>query len=153
MDVIIQFFINWGYLGLFISALIAGTVVPLSSEVVLVACIGLKLDPILCTLMATLGNMLGGMTCYGLGYLGKMEYIEKYFGVKQDKIHKAEKFIHDKGAWMAFFSFIPFLGEAIGVTLGLMRANVRITMFSMFIGKAFRYIAITLSTLGIISAL
>ena len=153
MDVIIQFFINWGYLGLFISALVAGTVVPLSSEVVLVACLTLKLDPVLCVLMATLGNMLGGMTCYGLGYLGKMEWIDRYFGVKQEKIHKAEKFIHDKGAWMAFFSFIPFLGEAIGVTLGLMRADIKITMFAMFIGKSLRYIAIALSTLGVISTL
>ena len=50
---------------------------------------------------------------------------------------------------MAFFMFIPFLGEAIGVVLGLMRANAWITSFSMLLGKSFRYIAIATTALGL----
>jgi len=45
--------------------------------------------------------------------------------------------------------FIPFLGEAIGVVLGLMHANVWITSLSMFLGKSFRYIAIAATALGL----
>lgn len=153
MDALLQFMIEWGYLGMFLSALIAGTVLPFSSEAVLVACIGMGLDPVICILAATAGNMVGGMTCYWLGLLGNMEWIEKYFGVKQDKLERAKRFVHGRGAWMAFFSFIPFLGEAIGVVLGLMRANVWITMLAMFLGKSFRYIAIAAATLGITSVL
>lgn len=149
MDALIQFFIEWGYLGMFLSALIAGTVLPFSSEAVLVACISMGLDPILCVIAATAGNMVGGMTCYWLGRMGNMKWIEKYFGVKQDKLDRAYRFIHGRGAWMAFFSFIPFLGEAIGVVLGLMRANAWITALAMFIGKIFRYIAIAAAALGL----
>ena len=110
MDAILQFMIEWGYLGMFLSALIAGTVVPFSSEAVLVACISMGLNPVGCVLAATAGNMIGGMTCYWLGTLGNMKWIEKYFGVDQKKLERAERFVKGRGAWMAFFMFIPFLG-------------------------------------------
>lgn len=151
MDAILQFLIDWGYVGMFLSALIAGTVVPFSSEAVLVALISMGLNPIGCILAATAGNMIGGMTCYWLGSLGNMLWIEKYFGVNKKKLERAERFVKGRGAWMAFFMFIPFLGEAIGVVLGLMRANVWITAIAMFLGKSFRYIAIALTALGITS--
>ena len=117
MDAILQFLIDWGYVGMFLSALIAGTVVPFSSEAVLVALISMGLNPIGCILAATAGNMIGGMTCYWLGSLGNMLWIEKYFGVNKKKLERAERFVKGRGAWMAFFMFIPFLGEAIGVVL------------------------------------
>ncbi|MBO5014770.1 MAG: DedA family protein [Bacteroides sp.] len=151
MDAILQFLIDWGYVGMFLSALIAGTVVPFSSEAVLVALISMGLNPIGCILTATAGNMIGGMTCYWLGSLGNMLWIEKYFGVNKKKLERAERFVKGRGAWMAFFMFIPFLGEAIGVVLGLMRANVWITAIAMFLGKSFRYIALALTALGITS--
>lgn len=151
MDAILQFLIDWGYVGMFLSALIAGTVVPFSSEAVLVALISMGLNPIGCVLAATAGNMIGGMTCYWLGSLGNMLWIEKYFGVNKEKLERAERFVKGRGAWMAFFMFIPFLGEAIGVVLGLMHANAWITAIAMFLGKSTRYIVITLTALGIIS--
>ena len=149
MDAILQFMIEWGYLGMFLSALIAGTVVPFSSEAVLVALISMGLNPAGCVLAATAGNMIGGMTCYWLGTLGNMKWIKKYFGVNQKKLERAERFVKGRGAWMAFFMFIPFLGEAIGVVLGLMRANAWITSFAMLLGKSFRYIAIAATALGL----
>ena len=149
MDAIIQFMIEWGYWGMFLSALIAGTVVPFSSEAVLVACISMGLNPVGCVLAATAGNMIGGMTCYWLGTLSNMKWIEKYFGVNQKKMERAERFVKGRGAWMAFFMFIPFLGEAIGVVLGLMHANVWITSLSMFLGKSLRYITIAATALGL----
>ena len=64
MDAILQFLIDWGYWGLFIGSFVAGSVIPFSSEAVLAACVGpLGLDPILCTISATAGNVAGGMTC------------------------------------------------------------------------------------------
>ena len=43
------------------------------------------------------------------------------------------------GAWMAFFSFLPTIGEAIAVVLGLMRSNRTVSFTAMFLGKALRY--------------
>ncbi len=85
MDAFVQFFIDWGYWGMFLSAFIAGSIVPLSSEAVLIACVGpLHLSPWLCLLAATAGNVSGGMTCYWLGTLGNMEWIEKYAHVNHE---------------------------------------------------------------------
>jgi len=147
----LQFLTEWGYWGMFISAFLAGTVLPFSSEAVLLACIGLGLDPILSTLSTTAGNALGGLTCYWIGHLGKMEWIEKYLGVKKKQMNKAERFIKGKGSWIAFLSFLPVIGDAILVVLGLMRANALIVTISMTLGKLARYAILVATTLKLIS--
>ena len=77
IDSTIQLLIEWGLPGLFISALLAGSIVPFSSELVLVALVKLGLPPIACLISATLGNTVGGMTCYYMGRLGKISWIER----------------------------------------------------------------------------
>ena len=139
MEAIVQFFVEWGYVGLFLSAFIAGSILPFSSEAVMVILMGMGLDPIGCLIAASLGNTLGGMTCYWMGHLGNMEWIEKYFHVKKEKMDRAERFVHGRGAWMAFFAFIPILGSAISIVLGMMRANIWIVILAMTIGKILRY--------------
>ena len=135
-----QFLIDWGYWGLFLGSFIAGSVLPFSSEAVLAACVGpLGLDPVISITAATAGNVAGGMTCYWMGHLGNMEWIEKYFHVKKEKMDRAERFVHGRGAWMAFFAFIPILGSAISIVLGMMRANIWIVILAMTIGKILRY--------------
>ena len=124
---------------------------PFSSEAVLLACIGLGLDPILSTLSTTAGNALGGLTCYWIGHLGKTEWIEKYLGVSKKQMEKAERFIKGRGSWIAFLSFLPVIGDAILVVLGLMRANTVIVAISMTIGKLARYAILVATTLKLIS--
>lgn len=135
-----QLLIDWSYPGLFIAALLAGSVVPFMSEIVLLGLIRLGLDPTLCLISASLGNTAGGMTCYFMGRLGKTNWIEKYFKVKREKIEKMQRFLQGKGALMAFFAFLPAIGEVISIALGFMRANVWLTTLAMFSGKLIRYV-------------
>lgn len=146
MDAFIQFLTEWGYWGMFLSAFLAGTILPFSSEAVMLACVGLGLDPVLSTLATTAGNALGGLTCYWIGHLGKMEWIEKYFRVDHKQLEKATRFIDGRGSWMAFFSFLPIIGDAVLIALGLMRANVWIVIFSMTLGKLARYAILVATT-------
>ena len=113
---------------------------PFSSELVLVALVKLGLPPIACLISATLGNTVGGMTCYYMGRLCKISWIEKYFKVKKEKVDKMVKFLQGKGALMAFFTFLPAIGEVIAIALGFMRSNTWLTIVSMFVGKLIRYI-------------
>ena len=136
IDSTIQLLIEWGLPGLFISALLAGSIVPFSSELVLVALVKLGLPPTACILAATLGNP----ACYYMGRLGKISWIEKYFKVKKEKVDKMVKFLQGKGALMAFFAFLPAIGEVISIALGFMRSNIWLTTTSMFVGKLIRYI-------------
>ena len=126
METITEFLIDWGYWGLFLSALIAGSVLPFSSEAVMVVLAGMGLDPVGCVVAAALGNTLGGMTCYWIGTLGKTEWITR-LGVSTRQLARARKFLSGRGALMAFFAFLPTIGEAIAIVLGLMRSNVWLT--------------------------
>ena len=141
IESLVQLLTDWGYLGLFISALLAGSIVPFSSELVMGALVAMGLEPWLCVLAATLGNTLGGLTCYWLGRLGRIDWIEKYLGVKREKVERVQRFLQGRGALMAFFTFLPFVGEAIAVALGYMRSNLWLTTVSMFAGKLARYVA------------
>ena len=79
LDTLIQFFAQWGYLGLFLGSFLAGSIVPFSSEALVIACVGpLHMDPVISLFVALAGNVSGGMTCYYIGHLGKIEWIEKY---------------------------------------------------------------------------
>lgn len=140
IDSTVQLLIDWGLPGLFISAMLAGSIIPFSSELVLVTLVKLGLNPTACILAATLGNTMGGMTCYYMGRLGKISWIEKYFKVKKEKIDKMVAFLQGKGALMAFFAFLPAIGEVVAIALGFMRSNTWLTVTSMFIGKLLRYI-------------
>lgn len=153
IDTLIQLLIDWGYVGLFISALLAGSIIPFSSELVLVALVNVGLSPAVCVLSAALGNTVGGMTCYYMGRLGRIDWIEKYFKVKKEKIDRMQHFLQGKGALMAFFAFLPFVGEAIAIALGFMRSNLMLTTVSMFIGKLLRYMAMLWALQGALTVI
>lgn len=140
MDAIIDLLLSYGYFGMFIASLLAGSVLPFSSEAVLVGLMAAGLDPWLLMAYGTVGNVLGSCINYGIGHLGKMEWIERYLHVKPDKLARAERFVAGRGAWMGFFAFLPVLGSAVMIVLGLMRSNMFITFFSMTIGKIVRYL-------------
>ena len=126
METITQFLIDWGYWGLFLSALIAGSVLPFSSEAVMVVLVGMGLDPVWCIVAAA---------------LGKTEWITR-LGVSTRQLARARKVLSGRGALMAFFAFLPTIGEAIAIVLGLMRSNVWLTSGAMLAGKTLRYIVV-----------
>lgn len=151
MDAVGQFLLDYGYIGMFLSAFLAGSILPFSSEAVLIAFVQMGLSPVGAVAAATLGNTAGSMTCYWIGHLGKEEWITRYLKVPPHQLARAERFLHGRGAWMAFFSFLPVIGDAISVVLGLMRANLPVTVFAMTLGKVLRYAALVLAAQGIIS--
>ncbi len=143
MEALVEIVADWGYWGLLLAAFVAGTVLPFSSEATMVAMVALGLNPLWCVVVAAIGNTFGGMTCYWIGSLGKAEWIER-LGISHEHMERAQRFLAGRGAWMAFFSFLPTIGEAIAVTLGLMRSNMRLTAFAMLLGKGLRYAVIML---------
>lgn len=127
---------------MFISAVIAGSFLPFSSEAVMTMLIAAGLKPIPLLIYATVGNWAGSMFNYWVGHQGKMEWIERYLHVSHEKLEKARHFMGERGAWMGFFSFLPVIGTAICIVLGLMRANLTISAVSVFLGKVVRYVII-----------
>lgn len=149
MDAVAQFFIDWGYIGLFISALLAGSILPFSSELVLTVLVQMGADPTVCLISASVGNTLGGLICYWLGYLGNMQWIERWLKIDHAKMQRVEGNVRKYGAWMGVFGVLPWVGDVIIVLLGLMRCNVYVTTFTMFVGKFGRYLLMLLALQGV----
>ena len=123
-----------------LSAFLAGSVFPFSSEAVMLGLLAAGLDPWQLVVYGTAGNVLGSVFNYGVGMLGRMDWIERYLHVSADSMERARRFMNGRGAWMGFFAFVPLLGSAITVMLGLMRANKVITLVSITLGKFLRYL-------------
>ena len=140
MEWIIDFLTGYGYIGMLLAAFLAGSFFPFSSEAVMVGLMATGLDPWQLMIYGTIGNVLGSCFNYGVGRMGKLEWIEKYLHVKKKDLDKAERFMAGRGAWMGFFAFLPMLGSAITIALGFMRANVVISLISITLGKLFRYL-------------
>lgn len=146
---VLEFFKDYGYLGMGVLSFLSGTVVPITSEVLLVFFLNLGLNAVGITLVATLGNTLGGVTCFLMGYLTTKERAQKFFKISDKKMKRADKLIQKYGFWAASVSFVPIFGEALLVTLGVMRVDKYKVIAVMAAGKLIRYILITASYTGL----
>ncbi len=150
MDSLNEFFISYGYWGMGVAAFLAGTFFPFSSEAVMAALLASSnMDPILTVASGTIGNVLGSMVNYFIGSLCKPETVSKLFRIKPNRMETAQRYVMRYGAWMGFFAFIPILGTAISIALGMLKANVWGTLFSTFLGKTLRYIVVAYSVIAL----
>lgn len=131
---------DYSLAGLFLASFLAATIVPFSSEALLSFLIVNGTDPVTAVLVATAGNWLGGMSSFGIGYLGKWEWIEKYLRIKRESIEKWHNRLYRRGAVFAFLSWVPAVGDIFAVGLGLLRSNIVITALAMLAGKFLRYV-------------
>lgn len=133
-----------GYFGLFLASFLAATILPFGSEMVFGGVIAAGLNVWTCIIIATIGNSLGGMTCYWIGSFGKVEWVERYMKIKRTRVEKMQRWLHGKGAAMSFFVFLPGVGDIIAVALGFMRANPWLVLLFMTLGKFGRYVVVGL---------
>ena len=137
-------FMDWllelGYVGLFIGSFLASTVVPFSADILLVGMLAAGGAPWVIIGVATVGNFLGGLTSYGIGRLGKWEWIEK-LGANPEKIERHKAKIDKYGAWVALLSWVPFIGDVLAVALGFFRVKFVPSAIFMLIGRFARFVA------------
>jgi membrane protein YqaA with SNARE-associated domain len=131
---------EYGLLGLFLAGFLAGTVVPFSSEAVLSLLLLNGFNWVDCLVVATIGNLIGGITTYYMGYLGKWEWVEKYWRIPRSKIEGTKVKLDKYGALLASLSFIPALGNVLVLGLGFFRVSPAMCILFMFLGKVARYV-------------
>ena len=134
-----EWLLELGYVGLFMGSFLAATVVPFSADVLLIGMLVAGGSPWIVVAIATAGNFLGGLTSYGIGRLGKWEWIEK-LGVKPETLEKHKARIDKYGAWIALLSWVPFVGDIFAVALGFYRVKFVPSAIFMLIGKAGRFV-------------
>ena len=149
VEAIIEFFKDYGYWGMGVLAFLSGTIVPIASEVLFLFFLGVGLDAVGLTLVATIGNTLGGITCFMLGFLADKDWVLRFFKVSEKHMQQADAIIQKYGFWAAGISFAPAIGEVLLLLLGMMRANKVKVVVVMAVGKLLRYAFIVASYLGI----
>lgn len=136
-----EWLVEWGYFGLFLGAIIGATVFPFSSEAVLLALLTQPtVNPYIAITCATIGNWIGGMISYYMGYIGRWDLLEKYFRIKREKLESQQSRIRKWGALLALLSWTPVIGDLLAVGLGFYRVDVKKTAIYMLIGKGARFI-------------
>ncbi len=128
-----------GLAGLFIGCFLAATVIPFSAEILLVGALLAGCNPLATFCVATLGNSLGSLTSYYIGYLGKWEWIEKWFHVSPQKLEQQKTRIDKYGPYLAMLCWLPFIGDVFAIGLGFYKLPFLKTMFFIFLGKALRF--------------
>lgn len=128
-----------GHLALFLASFLAATILPFSSELMLSGMLTAGYDPAWVLITASLGNWLGGLSSFWLGWLGKWSWIEKYLRIKAEKLEKLHRRIEGKEGWVAFFCWLPGVGDPLAVLLGLLKTRPLPTALWMLLGKALRY--------------
>ena len=139
MDVFIDFLVAHGMWGMLLSAFLAGSVLPFSSELVLVGLMAAGSDPTDLLVCATIGNTLGGVFNYCIGSLGKEEWIERLTKVSPEKLERGMRYVRKYGSWAGLLAWIPILGSIITVSLGFLRCRMLYSFFNMAVGKFARY--------------
>lgn len=158
MDSLAHFFTNdlslWG---LFLSSLLGATLLPGGSELVLVGVLHLHPDlfwPAL--LLATLGNTLGGMVSFGMGWLLPMTQQLKRVQLRHagasgageaagrpnppsDELTRNVMRVQKYGTPALLFAWAPLIGDALCVAAGWLRLNPFHAALFMLIGKFARY--------------
>ena len=131
-----------GLWGLFVASFLAATILPLGSEAVLAV---MALGPwgtAPLWLVATTGNTLGGMTTYALGRWGDLERVARWLRADPAKAWRWKDTIQQYGAVAALLAWLPLVGDAIALMLGMARAPRGPVLWYMLLGKAARYAVI-----------
>lgn len=140
------------YLGLFLSAFGAATLLPLQSEAVLVALLA-KGDhaPWALLAVATAGNVLGAVVNWALGRYLEHFRARSWFPLRQDQLERAQAKYHRYGRWSLLLSWMPVIGDPLTAVAGVMREPLWSFVLIVTVAKGGRYLvlaAITLQVLG-----
>ena len=138
-----EYFAELGFIGLFISAFLAATILPLSSELVLSGLLLSGASPSALVIVATAGNVLGSLTNYALGYWASLTIIKKWLRLSKSEFASAEQRFKKYGLCSLLFAWVPIIGDPLTVIAGILRVRLLWFLILVTIGKSVRYLVLT----------
>lgn len=132
----------FGLVGLFFVCFVASSLYPLGSEAFVLGFVAFGYSEVVVWCVATLGNTLGSLTTYGIGYLGETRILQRYFKNANAKIHRYKNGIQKYGFLFAFLSFLPIVGDGFALALGVYRYSLFKMALWVAFGKGLRYLAL-----------
>ncbi len=128
---------NIGPLGLFVSAFLAATILPFSSEAALVTAYELGMGYKEALFYASLGNCLAVTLNF---FLGRLMYVGMKKRIKASRTgRRALLLAHKHGYYALLLSPLPIIGDPVTIAAGLIRLNFFWFILITFSLRIFRY--------------
>ena len=135
------------YAALFISALIAATLVPMQSEAVLVGLLLVGEKPVAwLVVVATAGNVIGAIINWWLGKLLLWYQSYSWFPVSENRLNRARTWYLRYGRWSLLGSWLPIVGDPITVVAGTLGERFVPFLILVTISKGLRYVFVVFVT-------
>ena len=129
---------EYGLFGLLIFAFLAATIIPISSEVAVLAALQFGLAPGAVLLFAAIGNCLGAMTNYVLGLVFTKPVLTRLR--RRPWTRQAVAWARRYGGWSLAASWMPFVGDAVTLVGGIFRFHLRYLLVLGLGTRIIRYI-------------
>ena len=133
------------YLSLFIVSFLAATILPFSSEAILVTyLLSETYNKFLLIFFASFGNILGSIFNWFLGIYFLKFQDKKWFPFTNTQIDRSSRWFIKYGKWSLLFAWVPIIGDPITFIAGTMRIKFLIFLLLVSFGKIMRYLSISL---------
>ena len=133
---------HYGLIGLFSAAFLAATILPFSSEALLLLLIHQRGDWVWPVVAASFGNILGSVVNYVLGYTGSRWLLVKWLRLDDRTIDRAERHFNRYGVYSLLFAWLPVVGDPLTVVAGLFKTRFSLFLILVSLGKVGRYLAL-----------
>lgn len=129
--------------GLFTSALLAGSILPAQSEIVLAALIVAAEQPVwLLIVVASVGNVAGAIINYALGHSAERFRNRRWFPLSARGWERSAAWFNRFGVWSLLASWLPIVGDGFTVLAGAARTPFPLFLALVTLAKAGRYIVL-----------
>ncbi len=126
---------------LFFSAFLSATLLPGSSEALLLLRIDQGGDPVDLVVIAAAGNLLGSLSTYAIGRGGNL-VLQRWLRIDQGALRRAERWFQRWGAPTLLLAWLPVVGDPLCLAAGLLQVRLWLFTVMVAIGKFARYAAL-----------
>lgn len=138
----------YAYGGLFLSALIAATLFPAQSELVLSGLLLTGEQPVWALVaVATIGNVAGSAVNWAFGRYLQAFKNRRWFPMKEDALADAERWYRKYGRWSLLLSWMPVIGDPLTLIAGILKEPLPSFILIVTVAKLGRYLALTAALL------
>jgi len=129
------------YVSLVLISFLAATILPLSSELALASLLNAnEHNSFALIITASLGNILGAIFNWLLGFY-LFKYInKKWFPFKKNQINTASVRFRKFGVWSLLFAWVPIIGDPLTFVAEILKVNFLLFLFLVSVGKISRYL-------------
>ena len=128
------------YFSLLLISFLAATILPLSSEFTLAALLNAKkYNSFFLIATASLGNILGSVFNWLLGFYLFRYINKKWLLFKKNQINDASKRFSKFGVWTLLFAWVPIIGDPLTFAAGILKINFLLFIVLVTVGKVSRY--------------